>query len=76
MTVSEVRVRLREASEPERLRLLALILREARDPDVWLFVAPEEVFRLWPQLAARLGRQRAFWEFLLERWKQLGLVGR
>ncbi len=74
MTVSEVEARLRTASEPERLRLLALILREARDPDVWLFVTPEEVVRLWPRLVGRLGRRRSFWEFLLERWKRLGLV--
>jgi len=74
MTVSELEERLRTASEPERLRLLALVLREARDPDVWRFVTPEEVVRLWPRLAGRLGLRRAFWEFLLDRWKRLGLV--
>ncbi len=74
MTVSELEVRLRTASEPEQLRLLALILREARDPDVWRFVTPEEVVRLWPRLAGRLGLRRGFWEFLLDRWKRLGLV--
>ncbi len=74
MTVSDVRVRLRDVSEPERLRLLALILREARDPDVWRFVIPEEVVRLWPLPTGRLGLRRAFWEFLLDRWKRLGLV--
>ena len=74
MTVSEFEERLRTASEPERLRLLAQVLREARDPDVWRFVAPEEIVRLWPRLAGRLGLRRAFWEFLLDRWKQLGLV--
>ncbi len=74
LTVSELEERLRTASEPERLRLLALILREARDPDVWRFVTPEEVVRLWPRLAVRLGLRRAFWEFLLDGWKRLGLV--
>lgn len=74
MTVSELEERLRTASEPERLRLVALILREARDADVWRFVTPEEVVRLWPRLAGRLGLRRAFWEFLLDRWKRLGLV--
>jgi len=74
MTVSELEERLRTASEPERLRLVALILREARDADVWRFVTPEEVIRLWPRLAGRLGLRLAFWEFLLDRWKRLGLV--
>lgn len=74
MTVSELEKRLQTASEPERLRLLASILREARDPDVWLFTTPEEVVRLWPRLAGRLGRRRGFWEFILDRWRRLGLV--
>ena len=74
MSVSEFAERLRTASEPERLRLLALVLREARDPDVWRFVSPEEVVRLWPRLAGRLGLRPGFWEFLLESWKRLGLV--
>jgi hypothetical protein len=74
MTVAELKVCLKSSSEPERLRLLSLILREARDPDVWLFVSPEEVVRLWPRLADRLGRRRSFWEFLLERWIWLGLL--
>lgn len=74
MTVSELEERLRTASEPEQLRLRALILREARDPDVWQFVSPEEVVRLCPHLAGRLGVRRGFWEFLLAPWKRLGLV--
>ena len=74
MTVAEVKGRLKSVSEPERLRLVALILREARDPDVWLFVTPEEVVRLWPRLVGRLGRRRSFWEFLLVRWNRFGLV--
>ena len=73
MTVSELEVRLRTASEPEQLRLLALILREARDPDVWRFVTPEEVVRLCPRFAGRLGLRPGFWEFLLDRCKRLGL---
>ncbi len=74
MTVSEIQGRLREASNPERIPLLARILREARDTDVWHFTSPEEVVRLWPQLSPRLGRRRLFWEFLLDRWQALGLV--
>jgi hypothetical protein len=50
MSVSELRCRLETAEEPERVRLLGKILREARDPDVWRFTTPEEVDALWPQL--------------------------
>jgi hypothetical protein len=73
-TVSELEERLRTSSEPERLRLLALILRKARDPDVWRFVTPEEVVRLWPRIAGRLGLRRGFRELLLDRWRRLGPV--
>ena len=74
MTVRELRERLRTASEPERVRLIGTILREARDTDVWEWVSLEEVVRLWPHLQRHLGRRRTFWEFLLSRWRRQGLV--
>jgi hypothetical protein len=74
MSVRELRERLRTASEPERVRLIGTILREARDMDVWEWVTLDEVLRLWPQLQRHLGRRRAFWEFLLSRWRQQGLL--
>lgn len=74
MTVEELRERLSSSSEEERLRLLALVLREARDPDVWGFTSPGEVARLWPRLAGRLGLRRPFWEFLLRAWRRQGLL--
>ncbi len=70
MTVAELRHRLRTASEPERVRLLGKILREARDPDVWRFTTPEEVWAQWNALSRHLGRRRAFWEYLLARWRE------
>jgi hypothetical protein len=76
MTLAELRSRLRSASGPERLRLLGRILREARDPDVWRFTTPAEVSAHWSELQRFLGRRRAFWEFLLGRWRDLGLDGR
>lgn len=74
MTVAELRSRLATASVPERTRLLAKILREARDTDVWKFTTPSEVRARWHELSLHLGRRRAFWEFLLERWRHAGLL--
>ncbi len=74
VTVTEVRRRLASADRPERTRLLAKILREARDPDVWRFTSPVEVEAAWPALAPHLGRRRSFWQFVLTRWKELGLL--
>jgi len=72
--VAELRSRL--ASGPtERLRLLGKVLREARDTDVWRFTTPGEVTTLWPQLQRHLGRRRAFWQFLLERWRAVARDG-
>ena len=76
MTLSELRARLRSADRAERFRLLGRILREARDTDVWRFTTPAEVIASWPELRRYLGRRRAFWQFLLERWQDLGLDGR
>jgi len=75
LTVAEFRLRLRTASLAEQNRLMAKLLREARDTDVWLFTSPAEVWRRWAALAPQLGRRRAFWEFLLAHWRREGLLG-
>lgn len=74
MTVGELRERLESGSRPERTRLLAKILREAKDTEVWAFTTPEELQRRWEALAPHLGRRRKFWEFLLSEWKRHGLL--
>jgi hypothetical protein len=76
VTLAELQARLRDGGRSERLRLLGRILREARDPDVWRFTTPAEVIAEWPVLQRYLGRRRAFWEFLLGRWRQGGPDGR
>lgn len=75
MTIAEFRQNLKTSSTAEQFRLLARLLREARDTDVWKFTSPDEVWRKWPELSRHLGRRRSFWKFLLERWKQEGLIG-
>ena len=74
MTNRQIHDFLSSASEPERHRLLAKILREARDPDVWTYTTPHDVARLWPQLERHLGRRRAFWKYLLGRWADFGII--
>jgi hypothetical protein len=74
MTVAELRRRLESGSQAERMRLLAKILREARDTEVWCFTTLEELGRHWDELAPRLGRRRDFWEFLLGEWRRDGLL--
>lgn len=74
MTVAELRDRLQNASDVERSRLLGKILREARDRDVWRFTTPQDVNLKWEALARHLGRRRPFWEYLLRRWREEGLI--
>ena len=74
MTVGEFKELLSRSSEPERIRLLARVLREARDTDVWIFTSPAEVAALFPALRPHLGRRLAFWEFLLGLWRRLGVL--
>lgn len=50
------------------------MLREARDSDVWQFVTPAQVAAALPDLARHLGRRRAFWDYLIGRWRAHGLV--
>jgi hypothetical protein len=75
MTSAEFRRRLMTASLAEQTRLLAKLLREARDTDVWKFTSPEEVWRRWSGISRHLGRRRKFWEFLMDRWHEEGLIG-
>ena len=73
ITVAELRLRLSGTPE-ERYRYLGVILREAREPDVWRFTTPAEVVREWNRLEPQLGRRREFWRFLFTKWRELGLV--
>ena len=74
MTVAELKHKLASASEPERLRLLGKILREARDRDVWMFTTPRDVWQNWAKLSRHLGRRREFWRFLFDYWEKEGLL--
>jgi len=73
MTMRDLRERLAR-SEEDRVRLLGKILREAREQDVWLFTNAEEIQRRLSQLERYLGRRKDFWQFLLGRWREQGLL--
>jgi hypothetical protein len=68
LSVAGFRRALAEAGRAERHRLIGKLMREARDPDVWLFVTPQEVWREFESIERFLGRRRAFWTYLLNAW--------
>ena len=74
VSVADVRAALRGSDADRRDRLLGKMLREARDTDVWSFVAPSDVAEALPRLMRRLGRRAAFWTFLIEGWRKDGLL--
>ena len=74
ITVAELRARLSQGDSEERVRWAARILRDARFDDVWRFLEVDEVVRLWPALAPRLGRRLSFWTWILDRWRADGLI--
>jgi hypothetical protein len=73
-TTAEFRCALRNAPPEERWCLIGRLMREARDPDVWLFVTPDEVRAHFDKIRPHLGRRRVFWDYLIEGWQRDGLV--
>ncbi len=74
VSIDELRAILAGPDGPRRQQLFGKMLREARDFDVWRFVSPEEVAQALAGLGRRLGRRRAFWEFLLDGWREDGIL--
>ncbi|HWO24202.1 MAG TPA: hypothetical protein VNO30_35910 [Kofleriaceae bacterium] len=74
VSIAELHQVLDGPDSPRRDQLLAKMLREARDIDVWHFVRPAEVARVLARLRRRLGRRHAFWTFLIEGWRTHGLL--
>lgn len=76
ISIAELRAVLGGASSEERDRLLAKLLREARDIDVWRFITPVEVAEVLPRLRRRVGRRYDFWRWLIDGWRVDGLLPR
>jgi hypothetical protein len=74
VSVAELRRALVGDDGDERDRLMGKMLREARDSDVWWFVTPEVVAQALPRLGRRLGRRASFWRWLIDGWRQDGLL--
>jgi hypothetical protein len=75
MSVRELRQVLADEGHPRWLELAGKLLREARDDQVWLFLSVRRVAARYADLAPRLGRRRAFWDYLLAAWRRHGLLG-
>jgi hypothetical protein len=76
LTRGELRRIAGDPRHPEHLPTLGLLLREARPDEVWTYVDPQTIARELPAVARFLGRRAAFWSWLIEGWRSLGLLPR
>jgi hypothetical protein len=74
LSVGELKAILADETHPRWLELAARLMREARDDQVWRFLPVDRVVARYRDLAPRLGRRRAFWDYLLEAWCRHGFV--
>ncbi len=75
VTNAEVRHALAHGTEDDKLFWMGRILREAQYWDIWKFISlRRDLMPRWERLRSRLGRRRAFWEFMIEGWRQDGIV--
>lgn len=71
---AELRARL-EADDPDtRAQWQAVVMREARYEDVWSYLTLQRVLANWEHIRRHLGRRRSFWEYLLRKWRDDGLL--
>ena len=74
LSVRQLREKLSAGDRGQWRYYAAKIMREARYEDVWKFLSLKDVSESWDSLRPILGRQRAFWEFLISVWKRHGIV--
>lgn len=74
-TNAQLRAVLRGGPEDARIAWIARIMAEAQYADVWKYVSlRRDVLPRWERIRSRLGRRRAFWDFLLDAWRRDGLI--
>lgn len=74
ITESELRERLLDPDPDTRAQWQARIMREARFEEVWQYLRLADILENWPHIQRHLGRMRGYWEFLLNGWRDDGLI--
>lgn len=73
-SVGQIKSTLAQGGEAQRIWLMAKIMRDARYSDVWKFISLQDFLKYRERVMPRLGREKAFWEFLYSRWLKQGIV--
>ena len=69
VTLDRFRELLRQGNEPQRTYLMGKLMRQAKPDDVFSFVTLDEIRSRFPEIRPYLGHTLAFWEWLLDFWK-------
>jgi hypothetical protein len=70
----ELRERLQHPDPRIRAQWAGCIMREATYPEVWQYLSLDDILKDWEHIERHLGRRRAFWCWLLEGWRDDGLL--
>jgi hypothetical protein len=70
MTLDAFRAVLADPDPEVRAAYVGKLMRQAKPDDVFEFVRLSEIVVLWPRLERYLGRERAMWRYLLDRWQE------
>jgi hypothetical protein len=74
LTEKQIFSRLQASTGLQKILFVSWILREAAFKDIWKYVTPQEVWKQFGELKQFLGRRKAFWEFILGKWHELGRI--
>jgi hypothetical protein len=74
VTEADLRERLRHEDAAIRAQWQGRVMREATFDEVFRYLTLDEILRDWDGIRRHLGRRREFWEFLLDGWRDDGLL--
>jgi len=74
ITEAELRERLRDPDPRIRAQWEGCVLREANYRQVWAYLTLDQVLSDWAHLEKHLGRSRPFWTWLIQGWRDDGLI--
>jgi hypothetical protein len=71
MTLDGFRAALADPDPEVRAAYLGRSMRQAKPDDVFQFVRLDDIVVAWPRIERYLGRERAMWRSLLDRWQEV-----
>lgn len=74
VTEAMLRERLHHPDPSIRAQWQGQLMREATVHEVWQYMTLDDVLDNWDNIRRHLGRMRSFWEYLVDNWREDGLI--